>query len=362
MKKVYHILVVALMFCVAGAHAQETKSEEYVVQKADTLWGISGSRLQDPFLWPKLWNVNPHISNPDLILPGEKLIIPSREELLRQASPQAGEQSPEVKQFKAPAAKAPPVRTAGPAGETQPSVELTAEETPRKKYLIDKDSYVSAGWITDVVPGIGKIISTPSGHEIAGKHDVVYLNIFPEKALSGPDLQRKPVLIISQADNSKSRFFSIRDVKEVFHPVTGKTLGHLVRVTGVLEIIGKDNDTPKAGILRAFDDVQVGDGLIPYKEMEPPLAPDVVRTPAIKGHIVESLSTAELSSKGAIIFLDRGQNDGLLSGDVLSVFSSTQVSRVIGKIQIITLQPTTAGAVILSNEEAIEPGMKVGQR
>jgi len=259
---------------------------------------------------------------------------------------------PEVKKFRSPA-----VKTAPSAGESQPTVEVTAEEAPHKKYLVDKDFYFSAGWIAEVVPGIGKIISTPSGHETVGKHDIVYLNIS-----SGPDLQGKPAPLVSQTDYSKGRFFSIRDVKEVTHPVTGKILGRLIRVTGVLEIIGTDNNTPKAKILRSFEDVQVGDSLIPYKEMDPPLAPDVVRTPGINGYVVESLSTGELSRKGDIVFIDRGQNDGLQAGDVFSVFSGTPVERVTGRVQVISLQPSTSASVILSSEEGVGPGLRVGQR
>ena len=65
------------------AHAGYPEPEKYVVQKLDNLWDISDRKLQDPFLWPRLWNVNSHIDNPDLIYPGTLLIIPSREELLK---------------------------------------------------------------------------------------------------------------------------------------------------------------------------------------------------------------------------------------------------------------------------------------
>ncbi|NOZ69159.1 MAG: LysM peptidoglycan-binding domain-containing protein [Deferribacteres bacterium] len=353
MKKLFICLILSFAFFMVSLYSggnafsveipgKDKEPEEYIIQKGDTLWDISDTKLHDYFLWPKLWNVNPQIDNPDLIYPGTKIIIPTREQLMRMQQPPP---PPPVKKL-VPVVKKP---------RKIPVKRIT------RRYIVKKDLYIASGWISPEFPGRGKILYSPAGRRMVGKGDIVYVELpGGETAASSPSAK---LVVADERDGiSGKRFFVIRDVKIVKHPVTGEILGHQIRVTGIIDVIGIDNNVPKARVIKSFEDIQTGDSLLPFRKMKPPVVPDTVNTPRISGYIVESHMNSRVLSEGDIVFLDKGMDDGVAVGDTFQVFSELPVERAIGTIQVISLRPSTSAALIQRNSQEIMIGMKWGNK
>lgn len=103
-------ILAVLFFYLVTISAEETASlvegtspsEEipyHLVAQGDTLWDISARYLQNPLLWPSLWELNkPEIANPNRIYPNQKVYIrqkPAPVETDRLPQPAALQNEPE---------------------------------------------------------------------------------------------------------------------------------------------------------------------------------------------------------------------------------------------------------------------------
>jgi len=73
-------LTLSLLACSLISLADQLKINDdapktHIVVKGDTLWDISAVFLEQPWLWPKLWRLNPEINNPHLIYPGDIITL-----------------------------------------------------------------------------------------------------------------------------------------------------------------------------------------------------------------------------------------------------------------------------------------------
>lgn len=82
MRKNNNLLLAIIIFTLVSLPIQakdknivlkEEHPTNYVIKSGDTLWEIAARFLRDPWRWPDIWHVNPQISNPHLIYPGDEV-------------------------------------------------------------------------------------------------------------------------------------------------------------------------------------------------------------------------------------------------------------------------------------------------
>ena len=69
------IAAIISVFLILSATAGQTGEQTYIIKKGDTLWDLAFKFLGDPFRWSQLWHQNKYITNPNLIYPGNTLVV-----------------------------------------------------------------------------------------------------------------------------------------------------------------------------------------------------------------------------------------------------------------------------------------------
>ena len=311
---VVYLLLLSLP-SVLSAQVQEYK--DYTVERGDTLWDITKEELQDPFLWPKVWNENPDIDNPDNIYPNQKIKIPLHL-LQREMAPPAPK--PMVKPSMKPQPEEKPVVITKPA---------------KKEYLIDKNLLTISGYIADKLHAVGTIYDKPGEITNLTKGDQAYITTDTP---------------VKKGDS----FYIIYPVEKVKHPVTGSNMGVRIAILGTAEVI--DESDPKILITSSYVEIPVGSLIDNYYVIEPPLAVDNPRNPEINGYIVTTLRRIYAHGNMDIVFIDKGKNDGLEVGDLLATTLQSEHKIFNGVVQVISTRPSTSAAIIRKAAKEIQIG------
>lgn len=334
----------------------------YTIKKGDTLWDISEGYLKNPFLWSALWGKNKYIKNPDLIFPGDKLIIPGGTALSETG--QAGQPSsaadagqdeiPEEGSIPVEASSlilVPPlpeeievpesIRSASPYTSLKPSTvsgengKGSVKQTPVP--IIGEELVFKGGYIADKVSSAGAIsISTDDRNVFAAGDTINILFNKKEKAVVG------------------DKFAIIRKPKALINTETGKQYGMLSVPIGVLEIYRIQGRDAGGRIIKSFDYITEGD-LIQRLQPVGPVLTITGSGKGIKGHIIGLREETVLASERNVVYLDKGTKDGLTPGVVLNVSGENLndiPKNIIGELMVISVQSSTSTALVT---KSIEP-------
>jgi hypothetical protein len=237
----------------------ETDQETYihVVVKGDTLWDICQDLYGNPWVWPKVWQMNPHITNPHWIYPGTELrvyyeVAKFFEEGTAVEETTVAEEAPVVEEVTPPPPPPPP---------KVPTITFAE---------IDQ-----VGFITPFQPkGVGVILGEERERELIGAADKVYLKF------------RK-----STQPAVGDRFFIFRTSLLIKHPLTKKDVGYLNTILGILEITDVAPNHSIAIVRSSYEAISPRHKLLPYKK-------DLKRLPFMTA----------LSPRGEASFCPRGRH------------------------------------------------------
>jgi hypothetical protein len=297
------ILSLSLLSCPLVALADQIKLNDdapktHVVVKGDTLWDISALFLDQPWLWPKFWRLNPEVNNPHLIYPGDilKLVFDDKGEPMLVL--ESGERELVLK-----------------AGER---VKPSYKWSPKIRQEKTKDSAITLLPLEVVAPFIRYdnlftedeletlpyIIGSDEGYRMTTKNFKVYVN----------------------ADLEVAQSYAIYDKgEEIFDPETGDSLGFYVNLVGTGQVLKRgdiENDVPSTmNVGSVKREIHVGDYVVPVNDGQ--LLPAVFSMKAantsLRGSIVKATSNGREFAKLEVVMINRGIEHDVTVGDVMAI-------------------------------------------
>lgn len=269
-----------LHMAIAAVELKADHPERYTVVKGDTLWGIAGRFLNDPWLWPKIWKRNEQIQNPHLIYPGDVIIL----------TLEGGEPSLKVLRRERPTVKLSPSVRVQPIEQAIPTIppEVILPFLSRP-LVLDQPALKNAGY---VAIGVGDSI-------VLGQ-----LSRFYARGLENPPAESYDVF---------------RPGATFVHPDTGEVLGHEAIYLGSARLIAP-GDPATLEITRSELEVNPGDRLVPSPR-EVPLPYYFPEAPArpVRGYILAALRGVSEVGSASIVSISLGAREGMKEGHVLKI-------------------------------------------
>jgi LysM repeat protein len=319
--------------CAAGGGEENT----YIVKPGDSLSGIAGDLLGDEKKWSELLEANPQVTDPQLIYPGDALVVPGRpaekpDDAIAVSSGIEVDESEKVVVEEPPEL---PVEVVMPA-ESEDDGSLGMKPIP----FISPHYYGASGYITTDLPETA-VVAAVANKISHGEGDEIFLGAVAEEG---------------------AMYTIVRPVKKVIHPRTQEDLGWLVRILGWAEVNCPGDGTSRAMLRQTVDSIEIGDLALPFDPDDVlenntlgPRETTFCLEKTEEGLIVATREPKFGHGEGDIVYLDRGANEGVEPGDMFVVYREVVGNNinVIGQLQVLRVGTRTSTAMVTHSVEEI---------
>jgi len=259
---------------------QDNAPDRYIVEKGDTLWGIAGKFLKDPWRWPEIWGLNQdQIKNPHRIYPGEVIVL-DRTKTPAQLAISGGT----IK-------LAPQVRVEPLAEQAIPSIPPKFIEPFLSQPLVIEEGALQ------LAP---RIVGTQEGTVYLGAGNVAYVRGIGE--------------------SKEANWQIFRQGRALVDPDTNRTLGFEAIFLGTARVLSV-GEPATIRIISSTQEISQGDRLVPAGPAvmnqyapHPPNSDVSGRIIAVFGGLLNSEG-----GKNSIVSINKGSLHGLEMGHVLAI-------------------------------------------
>jgi hypothetical protein len=271
----------------------------YVVQRGDTLWGISQKFLKDSWQWPELWYANPKVHNPHLIYPGDELYLYYVNGAPRLARAGEGEN--------VAATPSTPVDVLPPGGEEGISPHVREEPLQQAIFSIPIEiirAFLRSPRVVDedVLDDAPYILDFAENHLMAGNDELAY--------------------VLELVDREHSQYQIVRKGQVYRDPEDGDVLGYEVLPVAESEV--RAYGDPSTIYLRRSDmEARTGDFLLPL-DQDPLSIRFIPHAPTndVGARIISVYNGLSQIGQYEVVTINRGTEQGMEIGHVLTVYKS----------------------------------------